>query len=112
MGDDMNIKPDKAPVPEIRRSPVRNTVEIIFVYLVIGILWIFLSDRILSIIIEDNNLVQDLQLAKGIFYVVVTGYLFYIIIKKRMDLYLDLIIDLEDTVKKLKDSNTSLRSLE
>ena len=108
----MNIKPDKAPVPEIRRSPVRNTVEIIFVYLVIGILWIFLSDRILSIIIEDNNLVQDLQLAKGIFYVVVTGYLFYIIIKKRMDLYLDLIIDLEDTVKKLKDSNTSLRSLE
>ena len=81
-------------------------------YLTIGILWIFLSDLILGVFIQDPELIEDLQLVKGISYVLLTGYLFYIIIKKRMDLYAMSIDDLKDVVTKLQTTNQTLTSLE
>jgi polar amino acid transport system substrate-binding protein len=105
---------DKKPYhyDQLERSTVRNTVEIIALYLTIGILWIFLSDLILGVFIQDPELIEDLQLVKGISYVLLTGYLFYIIIKKRMDLYAMSIDDLKDVVTKLQTTNQTLTSLE
>lgn len=93
-------------------SPVRNTLEIILIYAIIGIVWIFGSDWILSLIIGDTHVEAWVQTIKGIGYVLVTAYLFYLIIKRRMDLYFQSIHDLHEAVGKLQESNQALTELE
>lgn len=97
---------------DIKISPLRNAVEVISIYLSVGILWIFLSDLILDIFIDDTDLIKNFQLIKGISYVIITGYLFYIIIKRRMDLYATTIFDLRNAAIELRNSNESLKKLE
>ena len=91
-------KPQKTVVA---RTPLRQTLEIIGIYVAFGILWIFFSDRTLVWLIGDPQTVERIQTVKGIFYVLVTGYLFYLIIKRRMDLYYQSIQDLTVLEKKL-----------
>ncbi|MFA5236054.1 MAG: EAL domain-containing protein [Bacilli bacterium] len=95
-----------------RLVPVRGALEIILIYIVVGVAWIFLSDYLLSLFISDDAVLQDLQLAKGIFYVVMTAGLFYWIIKKRMDLYVSSIIKLQKTNLELKRTNDTMTTLE
>ena len=96
----------------VEMSPVRNTLEIILIYAIIGIVWIFGSDWILSVIIGDTAVEAWVQTIKGIAYVLVTAYLFYLIIKRRMDLYFQSIHDLHEAVDKLQESNRTLTDLE
>ncbi|QWB95921.1 bifunctional diguanylate cyclase/phosphodiesterase [Mycoplasmatota bacterium] len=103
--------------PEIRHKTIekkslKNTIEIIGIYLVIGISWIFLSDRILQLFITDPAIMDSIQTIKGMFYVIVTAVLFYAIIKTRMDLYEDTITHLTLVVEEVENSNESLRKLE
>lgn len=112
------MKPNKrwtsyfSPKTGEEKSPVRNTLEIIFIYAAIGIVWIFGSDWILSIIIGDMHVEAWVQTLKGIAYVLTTAYLFYLIIKRRMDLYFRSIHDLHEAVEKLQESNMNLMELE
>lgn len=93
-------------------NPVRNTIDLIIVYIVMGIAWIFLSDRILLLLVSDPRIVENIQLGKGIFYVLATALLFYIIIKRRMDLYMDSIHQLRRVNGEMEDSNRNLIRLE
>ncbi len=95
-----------------RLVPVKGALEIILIYVGLGIAWIFLSDYVLAFLVPDPHLVQELQLAKGIFYVILTAVLFYWIIKKRMDLYISAIFKLQQTNLDLKRSNDNLTELE
>ncbi|HOJ44877.1 MAG TPA: EAL domain-containing protein [Bacilli bacterium] len=96
-----------------RLLPVRGTLQIMAVYLVLGIVWIVLSDRILLWLTGDNHaLVDSIQLAKGIFYVAMTTLLFYFLIKRRMDLYVTAIKRLEESNSNLNISNDNLEILE
>lgn len=70
-----------------RLNPVRETWRIIMIYLVIGILWILLSDYFLSLIIVDSARFRALQLYKGWIYVIATGAVFYLILLKRIKLF-------------------------
>ncbi|MDD3191997.1 MAG: EAL domain-containing protein [Bacilli bacterium] len=94
-----------------RINPFRSTISIIILYAIIGMAWIFLSDLTLSWIVQDPEVVEELQLAKGIFYVVITAILFYFIIKKRIDLYFDVIANLKDTIVQLEHLEQKLYQL-
>lgn len=50
-------------------------------YLVFGILWIYFSDMILGILVQDQELYEMIQTFKGIFYVLITGGLIYMLIR-------------------------------
>lgn len=93
-------------------SPVRNTLQLIIIYIVIGISWIFLSDQVLLFLVSDPQIVESIQLGKGIFYVLTTALLFYFIIKRRMDLYMDSIHQLRRVNGEMEDTNRNLIKLE
>lgn len=96
----------------VHYSPVRNTLQLIIFYIVLGIAWIFLSDRILLLLVSDPHIVENIQLGKGIFYVLATAVLFYFIIKRRMDLYMDSIHQLRTVNGEMEDKNRNLIHLE
>lgn len=53
-------------------------------YLIIGFLWIFFSDSFVSSITDNYEIISKIQTFKGSFYVLVTGLIFYLIIKKHI----------------------------
>lgn len=54
-------------------------------YIFMGVLWILFSDKILEEIVDDKEIVRHLQTFKGLLYVVVTGIVFYIFLKKHLN---------------------------
>jgi signal transduction histidine kinase len=59
--------------------------KFILLYLTIGFLWILISDSLLSSISDDYTKLIQLQNFKGWFYVLATGIIFFIIIKKHLE---------------------------
>jgi signal transduction histidine kinase len=57
-------------------------IRIVIIYLVIGVLWIVLSDMLVASIIKDPNLQTQIQTYKGWGYVFVTGLLLYELIRR------------------------------
>lgn len=90
----------------------KNTIIIIGIYIFVSIAWVFLSDRILFMLLQDVELLESIQTIKGVFYVLSTGIMFYFIIKRRMDLYAQTINHLSQVVEALERSNKSLKRLE
>lgn len=94
------------------KSPLKNSLFVITLYLIIGILWIFFSDLFLKLFVKDIEKLDELQTLKGILYVLITGLMFYLIIKKRMDLYADTIDELRISITELEKTNHTLSVLE
>ncbi len=59
--------------------------KITLIYLLLGSLWILFSDKILLHFIKDTTYITQLQTIKGLFYILITGILFYILLKQRLD---------------------------
>lgn len=97
-----------------RRSPkpVSDALKLIAVYLIIGLLWIVLSDRILLWLVEDPDVVADIQLYKGWFYVVITSGVFYAIIRYRIQLYKNAYDDVQAKIDELDEANQKLTEAE
>ncbi len=113
MENDKDMRKQLTPFEQaFKTTPLRSTLEIIGLYLVLGILWIFFSDMALKLLVRDPQRVEELQLVKGLFYVAVTGYIFYIIVKKRMDTYYNIMNHLNETMLELKQTNQAMKSLE
>lgn len=55
-------------------------VKISLIYAIFGILWIFLSDRLLDWLISDINLLSQIQTFKGWIYVSITTLLLYLLV--------------------------------
>jgi len=107
-----NFKKNKVDCGNWRLLPIRGTIQIMGIYVVLGVAWIFLSDKALMLFFQDPRIIEDLQLAKGIFYVVMTAVLFYFIIKKRMVLYVEAIAKLQESNREIGISNERLRQYE
>lgn len=58
--------------------------KIIIVYLIVGSIWILFSDQLLNIIIDDIDLLTKVQTFKGWSYVIITGILFFMILKTHL----------------------------
>ena len=50
------------------------------IYLIVGALWILLSEKILGFLVSDKEMITILSMIKGWLYVAVTGVLIYILI--------------------------------
>ena len=60
--------------------------RITLAYLFLGGVWIIFSDKLLYLIIENANLLTEIQTYKGWFFVFVTALIFYIFLKKHLNL--------------------------
>jgi len=63
---------------------IRFEYKITFLYFVIGLLWILLSDSFFDFLIQDKDLLTKLQIVKGFFYIAVTSLLLFFLIKKHV----------------------------
>ncbi|SHJ59620.1 PAS domain S-box-containing protein/diguanylate cyclase (GGDEF) domain-containing protein [Geosporobacter subterraneus DSM 17957] len=68
-------------------KPHKETQKIIVIYVIMGGLWILLSDYTLGVLVSDEGMYVQLQLYKGWFYIIATGLIFYGIIHKTMKLF-------------------------
>lgn len=93
-------------------SALRSSIEIILIYYFVGFLWIIFSDRLVKLFGFTQSQQMTVEVVKGILYVLVSGAFFYMVIKRRMDLYVNTIHNLEDTAVLLKRSNVDKNALE
>jgi signal transduction histidine kinase/CheY-like chemotaxis protein len=77
---------------------VKFEYKILIAYLLVGGMWISFSDRLVQNIVSDPNYLTQVQTYKGWFYVLVTGVLFYLILKKHL-------IKIRKAEKKAKESD-------
>ncbi|WP_058302953.1 putative bifunctional diguanylate cyclase/phosphodiesterase [Gorillibacterium timonense] len=65
-------------------SPIRSSLRIAGLYVLIGGVWILLSDRILALLVSDVHLLNTISVAKGWFFVLLTGLLLYLLIRRTL----------------------------
>lgn len=58
--------------------------KITFLYFIIGLLWILLSDTFFDLLIQDKDLLTRLQIVKGFFYIAITSILLFFLIQKHV----------------------------
>lgn len=66
----------------IQINPAKAAFRISIFYILVGSLWILLSDKLLEILIKDVERIQILQTYKGWLYIIITGILLFLKIKK------------------------------
>jgi diguanylate cyclase (GGDEF)-like protein len=90
-------------------NATNESIKIIIYYILISLLWIFGSDRLLELIVQDPDRILRLQTIKGMFFVLFSGVVFYLILFNRISLYVASILDLKKAYKRLdKLHQTSL----
>ncbi|MDZ7671776.1 MAG: HD-GYP domain-containing protein [Halanaerobiales bacterium] len=75
--------------------------KFIIIYLILGGLWIYFSDELLKSLFYQEDIIMRLQTYKGLFYVLITGLIFYLLLKKYFD-------RLRETKDELKIKNEEL----
>ncbi len=68
----------------LRGKPFFEALQFLIIYLMIGIIWIIWSDQWLAAIVDDYSLFIQMQTYKGWFYVIVSGLLFFVILRSRL----------------------------
>lgn len=92
-------------------NAVNESIKIIIYYVLISLLWIFGSDRVLEILVDDQSLILQFQTIKGIFFVIFSGIVFYLILFNKLRLYVTSIMDLKyayDRLDKLHNNSLEL----
>lgn len=67
--------------------PEIGALRISITYLIIGSLWILLSDIVLDMLTRTEEQYREIQIYKGWFYVVITGIIFFLLIYRVLHLY-------------------------
>ncbi len=73
------MKVDEKNSSRLLRNPALG---IVIVYIILGLLWILLSDKLLVRVVSDPEILTQLQTFKGWFYVLITGLILYILINR------------------------------
>ncbi len=89
----------------IRDCTNHISLKITAVYMFIGSLWVFLSDRMLNFMVYDKDLVTTFSLIKGCLYVAITGILIYILINNSIKRIKRTELELVKSCKALADAN-------
>jgi|GEM_PF-647150 len=101
----MHLLKNKQSKSHVKRiDPSKEAFLITVFYLIFGLLWIFLSDTILNIVVKDQNTIQTIQLFKGWLFVFLTGAIIYSMTFYRMK-------HLKRTWEMLKKSRRNISSL-
>ncbi|MGM0445383.1 MAG: HD-GYP domain-containing protein [Bacillota bacterium] len=75
--------------------------KFIIIYIILGSLWIYFSDELLTMLFYQNDIIMRLQTYKGLLYVLITGLIFYLLLKKYFS-------HLRETKDELKKKNEEL----
>lgn len=96
----------------------RSAFKIFIIYLIIGGLWILFSDMFLTMIVPEHSLHYKLQTPKGWFFIIVTGIILYLLIKRDNRITDNLLkeekqsrLATEQTKLKLEESERKYRNL-
>jgi signal transduction histidine kinase len=81
---------------------IRFEYRIVIAYLIIGGLWILLSDKLVNSLDLDNSLETRIEILKGWGYVIITALLFFFFLKKHLN-------KLRNTEKELEKHKTELQ---
>ena len=63
------------------------TLRYIFIYLIMGSIWIWLSDLLLYLIFRDRQLLNNISMAKGWFFMLSSSLSFFLMLRKRQKLW-------------------------
>lgn len=83
--------------------------KIIFIYILLGALWIYFTDEILISIFENQQDILRFQTYKGLIYVLFTGFVFYVLLKKYFNNLRSIQKELERKNEKLSEYSTQLK---
>ncbi|MGB7595798.1 MAG: EAL domain-containing protein [Erysipelotrichaceae bacterium] len=70
-------------------TPYRSAVRISLIYLIFGVLWIIISDRLLAFLVSDPEIYIQLSTVKGWIYVAITTAFLYVLVVSTLDLYVE-----------------------
>ncbi len=93
-------------------KPQRESFKISITYVIIGAVWILLSDSILSFFVQDTIIFAELQTYKGWFYVIISGVIFCFIINKRMMLFKDAMMRVLEGYEELNSTQEELIAMD
>ncbi len=88
-------------------SPLRT----IFIYAIVGSLWILLSDQLLNLLVSDQGTILMLSMYKGWAYVLITAALLYLLMSRDYGIILSLNQDLFNKNKELTGNYDEIRAL-
>lgn len=97
---------------DFKVNPVIEALIIMGIYGLFGVLWIWLSDKILSFLISDIKIYSQVQTLKGWFYVLITSFLIYFLVKNRSTLIKNSMLKVSETHKNLERVYNELLSAE
>ena len=89
----------------------KNASRVAVIYLFISLVWIFFSDKLLVSFFPDHKNATHLHTLKGWFFVFVTTLVIYFLVRNAINKKNTLIINLEQTRKKLSESENKYRQL-
>ncbi len=92
-------------------SPHQESIYVARAFLIFGILWVGLTDRILHFVIRDQQLVDRLQTIKGWLFVVLTALLIYQLVRKKADERVSYVEQLRQAYDSLADAHAELEEL-
>lgn len=88
---------------------MNSTLKITLIYLAVGVIWIFVSDRAALLFFSDDEVkLSHFQTLKGLFYVGLTALLLYTLIRGYYKTIYKKMEELEQVNKKLEESNREL----
>jgi diguanylate cyclase (GGDEF)-like protein/PAS domain S-box-containing protein len=76
--------------------------QIVFIYFLFALLWIFFSDSVLEFFVTDAKTLGTFQTYKGIFFVLSTSVILYFLIKRYMKHLIFVQEELEETKQRLE----------
>lgn len=82
-------------------NPKRKALKITYIYIIIGSLWILLSDKLVGILIKDPDTIVFIGIVKGWVYVLITALTIFILIFNEMK-------DVVESKEKIQDINAIL----
>ena len=93
-------------------KPRAETLKIIVLYVLMGGLWILLSDRILGFMVKDPKKLIQLAIYKGWFYVALTGLIFYFIIYRKIALFKNAVDKIFEGFEELSSTHEELLAMD
>lgn len=93
---------------ETQESSRLEIIRIVAVYSTFGMLWIYLSDTFLGLIISDPAAMSRASMYKGIVFIALTATLLYVLIARYAKRISSHIIELKQAEKELQNKNTEL----
>jgi diguanylate cyclase (GGDEF)-like protein len=106
----LNGKVSKQFFEKNRYEPKKISFQISAIYLAVGSLWILMSDKIVSFLVSEKEMMIYVSIIKGWVYVVVTGLLIYGLVHSALKRVKDAEAELVSSYRELSSANDEIAS--